>query len=235
VSRKGEREAARRELAALAAGWKDPAPPAPAPDENAPREALIHASLGVPLWLILTLALVTFPGYLVGAIFLSAAIVGSVNGLTVLLVFAAVGGAFFGQIALLTRPVSRLLARRQRRWLDALPLPFDRAVYLRVLGTEHLFTATVTLVVEPAEEIDDEARTLLAHAATRACRGNKAVWSKGGMQITSRELKTSQSGGRGAGTVYDNHAIHAWFRRAARRFLLPTARAYRLERLLVRA
>jgi len=234
MTRKEERAAARRELETLAAGWKPPKPPRPAPDENAEREAFVDASLGVPQSLILALALLTFPGYVLGAIFLSAAIVGGVNGLTMLLVFALTLGGLFGQLALLAGPVTRLLARRQRRWLEELPLQFDRAVYLQALGTEHHFTAVATLIVEPAEELDEESRVLLAHAATRACRGNKAFWSEGRLQITSHELKTSRQGGRGAGTVYDNRAIHVWFRRAVRRFLLPSARAYRLERFTVR-
>jgi len=225
-----ERAAARADLKKLARGWKPPKSKRPASDDD---EAAIDLALAMPGMVVSGVGIALCFASMIGTILVWIRIVDHFNVLTVLGMFAVAAAVAVGSIYVLLRLVPKLLAARQRRWLAALPFPFDRDAYLHELAADRQFTGQVRLIISPTHKLDDDDRALLAHAASRACRRTTAKWAGDELVVTSRELATSQSGGRGGGTMYNSHALHRWFRKAARRFLIPTAKAYDLSRVVV--
>ncbi len=227
-----ERAAARADLKKLARGWKPPKAKRRSSDSD-DDEAAIDLALTMPGMVVSVGGIALCFASMIGTILVWIRIVDTINVLTVLSMFATAGAVCVGSIYVLLRLLPKLLATRQRRWLAALPFPFDRDAYLHALAADRQFTGRVRLIISPAVELDDETRAMLAHAASRACRRTTAKWAGDDLIVTSRELATSQSGGRGPGTMYNSNALHRWFRKAARRFLVPTAKAYALRRVVI--
>jgi hypothetical protein len=129
-------------------------------------------------------------------------------------------GLAFG-LLLVIKLIARWEARRERRWLAALPLPLDQPGYLGLLSVrakERFVTVRFT-PRDPVSPVD----AALAAAVARGGRDvASAAWQGDHLVIQSVTFKTS-SYHRGK-TSYDNVPVHRWFRRLVDDVLGPIAK-----------
>ena len=234
-------EAKRAEVARMAKRAPAPSRPKPAPsrsrptgqfgeladDSMSPTWSKLTWVLGfvllLPAILAVALALIELFGAMRAPKFISVPI-----GLALFVLYFL--GHVFGFVALCGW-IARIEARHERRRLAALPIPIDLDGYRRVMGTaqaEKVLEVRVTF----ATDHPDPDRQTIAAAARAGRRVASAGWSSDELVIRSRPIVTSFHSKKASWN--NNVKVHRWFRRLARKTLVPITRAYPMASVRVR-
>jgi hypothetical protein len=125
----------------------------------------------------------------------------------------------------------RRAAARERRRLGALGFPLDVAGYLAYLAEpewRRVVRVRVAFVAPPG----DQDRALIERAVRGGYGAAEPSWEGAILSIASPALHTGRFG-RSGGEIYDNTAVHRWFRRLTRRVLSPLTAAFPVARVTV--
>jgi hypothetical protein len=140
-----------------------------------------------------------------------------------LLVIASIGTALGYMVSVVIREVSRA---GQRAWVDSLAAPLPREAYTALLGVARANRRIRLRLWIPS--LSAVQRQGAIDAIRRVVPGTEVRWVADRLDLTSPTLHTRRRTKHGA--VHVNEPIHAWFRRAIERALLPALGGAKIER-----